>query len=91
MENSDTNYDGQFSAPPHTIPTPYEYFKKSMDDICMEYTALQTNMYAIQKDGKEIYVTKAEVEQFFGISMYTGVYRAASCTGKNSQEFLSKK
>ncbi len=38
-----------------------------MDDACMESIALQTNMYAIQKVGKEISVTKAEVEQFYGI------------------------
>ena len=73
LKEVDTKYDGQFSASPNTIPTPYEYFKEFIDDACIENIALQTNMYAI-----EINVTKAEVEQFFGILMYTGVHKAAS-------------
>ena len=78
LKEVDTNYDGQFSAPPNTIPTPYKYFRKFIDDACIENIALQTSIYAIQKGGKAINVTKAEVEQFFGILTYTGVYKAAS-------------
>jgi len=32
----------------------------------------------LQKDGKEICITKDEIEQFFGILIFTGIYSAAT-------------
>ena len=74
----DTAFTERFSEPPEIIPSPSDYFKKFISDECFENIALETNIYALQKDGKEICITKEEIEQFFGILLFTGIYSAAT-------------
>jgi len=74
----DTAFTEKFSEPPEIIPSPSNYFKQFISDECFENIALQTNIYALQKDGKEICITKDEIEQFFGILIFTGIYSAAT-------------
>ena len=74
----DTAFTETFSEPPEIIPSPSYYFKQFSSDECFETIALQTNIYALQKDGKEICITKDELEQFFGILLFSGLYSAAT-------------
>ena len=74
----DTAFTEKFYEPPEIIPSPSNYFKQFISDECFENIALQTNIYALQKDGKEICITKDEIEQFFGILIFTGIYSAAT-------------
>ena len=74
----DTAFTEKFSEPPEIIPSPSYYFKQFISDECFEIIALQTNIYALQKDGKEICITKDEIEQFFGILLFSGIYSAAT-------------
>ena len=73
----DTAFTEKFSEPPEIIPSPSNYFKQFISDECFENVALKTNIYALHKDGKEICITKDEIEQFFGILIFTGIYSAA--------------
>ena len=66
--NEDNTFDLVFSDPPDKVLFPLTYFKMFVvDDECIGYIAEQTNMYAMQKDGKETAVTIHEMEQFFSI------------------------
>ena len=78
LDPPNVEFTGRFSEPPEEIPTPYEYFKQFIDDTCLENIAIQTNMYALQSSGKELNVTKAEIEQFIGILLFTGIYKCPS-------------
>ena len=40
----------------------------------MAYVAEQTNLYAIVKNGKIINTSAKEIEQFFGILVFTGIF-----------------
>ena len=74
----DTAFTERVSKPPESIPSQSDYFKKFISDECFENIALQTNIYALQKDAKEICITKEEVEQFFEVLLFTGLYSAAT-------------
>ena len=51
-----------------------EYFKFFFDDICTAYVTEQTNFYALAKDGKIINISVKEIEQFFGILLFTEIF-----------------
>ena len=74
------SFEGEFSPPPGDDQTPMQYFKMFLDDDYMEYIAEQTNMYALAKDGKVINTSAKEIEQFFGILLFVGVYPCRSYT-----------
>ena len=44
----------------------------------MEYIALQSNIYAMNKDGKTLNTSADEIEQFIGILLLIGVYPCTS-------------
>ena len=71
------SFEGEFSPPAGDDQTPMQYFKMFLDDDCMEYIAEQTNMYALAKDA---YTSAKEIEQFFGILLFVGVYPCRSYT-----------
>ena len=78
IQPPNTEYTGEFSDPPNEMPTPYNYLKFFIDDACLEHIAMQTNAYALQKDGKEINLSRDDIEKFIGILLFTGIYKCPS-------------
>ncbi|CAK8678001.1 unnamed protein product [Clavelina lepadiformis] len=76
----DVSFKGEFSTPPDEIPTPLQYFKLFLNDDCMAYIAEQTNCYALAKDGKVVGTSAKEIEQFFGILLFTGMFPCRAYT-----------
>ncbi|XP_064596232.1 piggyBac transposable element-derived protein 5-like [Liolophura sinensis] len=69
---------GDFQDPPMDLPTPMEYFKMFINQECIQYIADQTNLFAMQKDGKEIKASTDEIEQFIGILLMIGLFPCPS-------------
>ena len=67
-----------FSDPPDEVHSPLTYFKHFIDDDCIRHCAEQTNIYAMQKDGKECFIIIDEIEMFFSILLYMGLFPAPS-------------
>ena len=74
----DTTFQGNFSDPPVDLLTPMQYFKKFFADESFSYIAEQSNLYAMQKDGKSLNTTAAEIEQCVGIILLTGIFSCSS-------------
>jgi len=70
--------DYVFSDPPQEVPSPYEYFKMFITDDIIKHIADETNLYAMQTDGKELGQTPNDIEQFIGILLFTGIYPCPS-------------
>ena len=49
-----------------------------INDEILEYISEQTNIYAMQTDGKELGITQSDIEQFIGIQLFTGIYSCPS-------------
>lgn len=69
-KNPDSTWKGNLPDPPVSTFTPYEYFKKYVDDNVIQNLCEKTNIYSVQKSGKCISTTPDEIEQFIGIHMY---------------------
>ena len=63
----ENTFDGTFSDPPEEVYSPLTYFKHFIDDDCIRHCTEQTNIYAMQKDGKECAISADEMERFFSI------------------------
>ena len=78
------NIDKLFSelqvAPPpkEKNGTPYEYFCEFIDSDMIENICTQTNLYHLQKSGKEGVFTKTDINQFTGSYFLMGLVRMPS-------------
>lgn len=70
--------DFVFSDPPDDIATPYEYFKMFVTQDLVTHISEQTNLYAMQTDGKQLGITPSDIEQYIGILLFTGIYPCPS-------------
>lgn len=77
IRNQDDTFDLEFSDPPDEVLSPLTYFKMFVDDECIAHITEQTNMYAMQKDAREIAVTIHEMEQFLSI-LFVGLFPCPS-------------
>lgn len=64
---------GETYIPPDNTMTPLEYFRTVFDLSIFELIAEQSNLYALQKDGKILNMTKDEAEQLVGIWLHMGI------------------
>jgi hypothetical protein len=53
--------------------SPYRLFQKFFSRDILKHVAFETNRYSVQVSGKSIDVTPSELEQFFGILLYTTI------------------
>ena len=74
----ESTFEGNFSDPPDEVYSPLTYFKHFIDDDCIRHCTEQTNIYAMQKDGKECAISTDEMERFFGILLYMGLFACPS-------------
>ena len=86
----DTTFQDNFSDPPVDLLTPMHYFKKFFADEFFNYIAEQCNLCAMQKDGKSLNTTAAEIEQFIGIILLTGIFPVllTDCTGQHFADLI---
>nr|XP_050033781.1 piggyBac transposable element-derived protein 2-like [Dermacentor andersoni] len=62
--------------PPDEPKAPIAYFRYFFDDKLLEEITDQSNLYAVQKNAnKALCLTRAELEQFLGATMYMSIYR----------------
>ena len=64
--------------PESTDGTPYEYFKKFVNDDMFDNLATESNNYAHQKSGINLKTTASELETFVGMYFHTGVVKMPS-------------
>lgn len=74
--------DAAFSGPEFSLPpddfeelSPLWYFKQFWDDAMTNQLVEQTNLYSVQKTGKSIHTTMAEIEQLIGMQMQMGIVK----------------
>ena len=58
------------------LKEPISYFRELITDEVMEAMAEQTNLYSVQKDGKSIDTSKAEIDLFIGLYLRMGLMQA---------------
>jgi len=71
----DDMFQNTFSDPPPETMTPLEYFRLFIDQPIIENLVYQTNLYSVQKSGKNIDTNVNEMEQFLGIHILSGIVR----------------
>ena len=64
--------------PEPTDGTPYEYFKKFVNDDMFDNLATESNNYAHQKSGINLKTTASELETFVGMYFHMGVVKMPS-------------
>ena len=74
----ESTFEGNFSDPPDEVYSLLTYFKHFIDDDCIRHCTEQTNIYAMQKDGKECAISTDEMERFFSILLYMGLFACPS-------------
>lgn len=72
----DTTFHGRQEPVPAQLRSPYDYFRDLVTDDMLETVELQTNMYGLQKSGKELKTTKKEIEVFIGLYLRMGLMKA---------------
>ena len=73
----DHHCEFKLSPPPDHLPTPYEYFRSAFTDELLNYMAIQTNKYSMEKSGRSINVSSAEMEQFIAVLLFSTVMHAS--------------
>lgn len=68
----------QFSPPPLDVLLPKEYFDLLFDRTIVQNMVQQTNLYSVQQRGNSINTTIAEMEQFLGIHILSGIIHMPS-------------
>ena len=74
----ENTFDRVFSDPPDEVYSALTYFKHFIDDDCIRHCTQQTNIYVMQKDGKECGITADEIEKFISILLYMGLFSCPS-------------
>lgn len=77
LEEVDIQCDVSYTHP-EAIKTPLNYFKTFFDDKIIDKIVNETNLYSVQKDGTSINTSFAEISQFFGIQILSGIVRMPS-------------
>ena len=73
--SSDIEFTGCVGEPPEDVntKTPYSYFKDFVTDEMLEHMAAETNRYSIEKNGRSIDTSAAELEQVLGMYFQMGL------------------
>ena len=69
----DTTFTGDLLDAPEEVGTPYEYFQLFVNKDMLSNLAENTNIYAMQKSGKELGVTAKELQQVIGMFFRMGL------------------
>lgn len=72
----DTTFIGDIEPTPDELMTPYQFFQKLVTDDMLENVTMQTNIYAVKKNGREIDSNKKEIEKFIGVYLRMGLMKA---------------
>ena len=80
FQNIDKSFSELQAAPPpkEKNATPYEYFCEFIDSDMIENICAQTNLYDLQKTGKEGVFTITDINQFIGSYFLMGLVRMPS-------------
>lgn len=78
FEPPDTLWGTSIPLVDDQLHTPMEYVKVFITDDTLNEISNQSNLYAHQKDGVILNCTKADIEQFFGILLHTGIVKMSS-------------
>ena len=57
------------------LHTPFQYFQMFWENELTHLICNQTNLYSVQKNGKNINTTPGEIEQFIGLQMLMSVFK----------------
>ena len=66
--------------------TPLEYVMLFFDNEVVSNIRDQTNIYAIQKEGKQLGVSSTDIERFLGVLAFTGIVKMPSYCSYRSNE-----
>ncbi|BES91172.1 Hypothetical protein NTJ_03980 [Nesidiocoris tenuis] len=69
----DVKWKCSLPPPPLEDMSPLDYFTSFFDNKLMDHIALETNKYALQKNGEELGVTRAEIEMYIGMLIHMGI------------------
>ncbi|BES89619.1 Hypothetical protein NTJ_02426 [Nesidiocoris tenuis] len=69
----DLKWKCSLPPPPLEDMSPLDYFRSFFDNKLLDHIALETNKYALQKNGEELGVTRAEIEMYIGILIHMGI------------------
>ena len=78
FEAPDTTFKGEEEPSPETLKEPLAYFREFVTNQMIENIAEQTNLYSVQKDGKSVNTSKAEIDLFIGLFLRMGLVQAYS-------------
>ena len=67
-----------FSPPPDQMKTPFEYFSMFFPESLLITIVENTNLYSVQKSGKNINTTVDEIKTFIGMRMLMGIIKLPS-------------
>jgi len=59
--------------------TPLEYVRLFFENEVISHIRDQTNICALQEDGKQLGVSSANIERFLGVLSFTGKVKMPSC------------
>lgn len=76
----DSEFTGDPMEDPLQVDTPLEYFRKFIDDDMIELLVSMTNIYSVQKNGKDLNTNKKEMEQVIGMFFKMGLVRMPGTT-----------
>ncbi|XP_046865036.1 piggyBac transposable element-derived protein 2-like [Xenia sp. Carnegie-2017] len=74
----ENHFNDTFPDPPEQLHSSLEYFNMFIDFEMIKQCTEQSNIYAMQKDGKECAIQNDEIEKFFAILLYMGLFPAPS-------------
>lgn len=72
------DFIGQFSPPPEQLKTPFEYFSMFFPESMLRTIVENTNLYSVQKGGKNINTTLDEIKTFIGMRILMGIIKLPS-------------
>ncbi len=71
----DVSFTNNFTDPPESLHTPFEYFRMFFPAALDELIAEQTNLYSVQKYGKSVQTSAAEITTLVGMMMKMGIVK----------------
>ena len=74
----DVTFSNQFTDPPLVLPTPYHYFRMFFPSNLDDLVAEQTNLYSVQRSGRNIKTSAAEISALMGIMIRMGIVQLPS-------------
>jgi len=78
VPESNRQFAEHFSPPPDQMKTPFEYFSMFFPESLLITIVENTNLYSVQKSGKNINTTVDEIKTFIGMRMLMGIIKLPS-------------